>query len=161
MIRTPALDRLVREGTSFVRAYTPSPVCVPARHALITGLPPHRTGVVDNMDPTAEARSMMEMLAARGYQTHGVGKMHLSGVDPRRSWGFEGRDFSEEITDNDDYQAHLDASGSGHVIDPHGVRSEYYYPGRDSESFGDNGHATRLHPPCPEVAPTPVAVNFG
>ena len=31
VIRTPALDRLVREGTAFDSAYSPSPVCVPAR----------------------------------------------------------------------------------------------------------------------------------
>ena len=32
-IQTPTLDRLVQEGTAFTRCYTPSPVCVPARHA--------------------------------------------------------------------------------------------------------------------------------
>lgn len=30
-IKTPNLDRLTREGTRFSSAYTPSPVCVPAR----------------------------------------------------------------------------------------------------------------------------------
>ena len=40
MIQTPTLDRLVREGTAFTRAYTPSPVCVSARHALVTGRAP-------------------------------------------------------------------------------------------------------------------------
>ena len=35
MIKTPVLDRLVREGTAFNRCYTPSPVCVSARCALL------------------------------------------------------------------------------------------------------------------------------
>ena len=36
VIRTPAFDRLAREGTVFERCYTPSPVCVPARLSLVT-----------------------------------------------------------------------------------------------------------------------------
>ena len=34
IIKTPNLDRLVREGTTFTSAYSPSPVCVPARCCL-------------------------------------------------------------------------------------------------------------------------------
>ncbi len=127
VIKTPALDALVREGTSFTHAYTPSPVCVPARHALITGRPPHCTGMVDNVEDSAPARSIMEVLAACDYQTHGVGKMHFTGSDPRRAWGFGSRDYSEELDPTDDYLRFLAANGYGHVIDPHGFRSEYYY----------------------------------
>ena len=35
---TPNLDRLARESCAFTQAYTPNPVCVPARHNIITGL---------------------------------------------------------------------------------------------------------------------------
>jgi len=35
IMRTPSLDRLVRGGTAFTSAYTPSPVCVAARCSLI------------------------------------------------------------------------------------------------------------------------------
>lgn len=133
IIKTPVLDRLVREGTTFDRAYSPSPVCVAARYALITGRAPHRSGVVDNMPSPAEARSIMQVLAERGYQTHGTGKMHFTGGDPRRPWGFESRDFSEEGTTDDDYSDFLRAHGYGHVIDPHGLRSEYYYVPQPSQ----------------------------
>jgi arylsulfatase A-like enzyme len=37
-IRTPHLDRLVREGTKFDRAFLTAPVCSSARSALITGM---------------------------------------------------------------------------------------------------------------------------
>jgi arylsulfatase len=127
VIKTPSFDRLVREGTAFTRAYTPSPVCVPARFALLTGIPPHCSGVVDNVDGPQGYRSIMQVLTDRGYQTHGAGKMHFSGGDPRRLWGFESRDFSEEATTDDDYSDFLRSRGYGHVIDPLGVRSEYYY----------------------------------
>src|SRR5436190_24206643 len=39
-LKTPALDRLAREGTRFTRAYTPNPVCTPTRASIITGLYP-------------------------------------------------------------------------------------------------------------------------
>jgi choline-sulfatase len=126
-IKTPVLDRLVREGTTFERAYTPSPVCVSARFGLITGMAPHRSGIVDNMPFPKEARSIMQVLTECGYQTHGTGKMHFTGGDPRRKWGFESRDFSEEVHTDDDFADHLRAKGYGHVIDTQGVRSEYYY----------------------------------
>ncbi|HEX2999642.1 MAG TPA: sulfatase-like hydrolase/transferase, partial [Armatimonadota bacterium] len=124
--RTPVLDRLAEEGTAFLRAYTPSPVCVSARCSLLTGLPPHRTGCTDNTPMPQSMPSLMERLATAGYQTHGVGKMHFV-PDSRALWGFEGRDYSEECGVADDYRAFLDAAGYEHVRDPQGVRSEMYY----------------------------------
>lgn len=141
LIKTPVLDRLVREGTTFTRAYTPSPVCVAARHALVTGLPPHRTDVVDNVEEAPPARSFMEMLAGAGYQTHGVGKMHFTG-DLRREWGFESRDFSEELTEDDDYRTEVARAGYGHVLEPLGFRSEYYYLPQPSQVPAHLHHTT-------------------
>ena len=127
IIKTPALDRLVREGTTFTRCYTPSPVCVSARCATLTGLPPHKSGCVDNMPMPQEQSSFMERLQTLGYQTHGVGKMHFT-PDSRRLWGFESRDYSEELAGaDDDFVNSLHNAGYGHVEDVHGVRSEYYY----------------------------------
>lgn len=37
IIKTPTLDKMVEEGISFERAYTPCPVCVPARYTMHTG----------------------------------------------------------------------------------------------------------------------------
>src|SRR5690349_5050937 len=39
--RTPALDQIAKEGMIFDACYTPSPVCMPARISLGTGLYPH------------------------------------------------------------------------------------------------------------------------
>ena len=125
IIKTPVLDRLVREGVSFERCYTPSPVCVSARHALITGLPPHVTGCVDNKDTALSHSTFIERLRDRGYRTHGVGKMHFV-PNPRDMKGFQTRDFSEPFGE-DDYKQFLVDSGFGHVDEPFGVRSEYYY----------------------------------
>ena len=126
VIRTPVLDRLTHEGTAFERCYTPSPVCVSARCSLVTGMQPHRTGVVDNMAIPQHLPGFITALHERGYQTHGVGKMHFT-PDPRRMWGFESRDISEEGMEDDDFKESLRAAGFGHVDDANGVRGEYYY----------------------------------
>ena len=138
IIKTPTLDRLVREGTAFTRAYTPSPVCVSARHALVTGRAPHQSRCTDNNDAGGNETSLMQCLHDAGYQTHGAGKMHFAPVD--KMWGFESRDISEEGGGADDYRKFLDEHGYDHVEDPHGVRSEYYYLPQPSQL------PARLHP---------------
>ncbi|GAB5562322.1 MAG: arylsulfatase [Synoicihabitans sp.] len=127
-IRTPNIDRLVNEGTAFTRCYSPSPVCMPARHSLTCGAPPHQTGCVDNLPITCDRRSFMDELGDLGYQTHGIGKMHFA--KSKGDWGFQSRDHSEELdgeSQQDDYRAFLADKGYGHIKDPHGFRSEFYY----------------------------------
>ncbi len=124
VLRTPNLDRLCSEGTVFTRCYTPSPVCVPARAALVSGLPPHRTGCWDNgTNIGEEIPSVMGKLTDLGYRTHGIGKMHFT-PQRERLWGFESREVSER--GDDDYRAFLDANGYGHVLDVHGALREMY-----------------------------------
>lgn len=128
-IRTPVLDRLCREGVRFDRCYTPSPVCVPARMALLTGLLPHRNGCFDNGGrPAAGQPTLMGLLGAGGYTRRAVGKMHFS--PPRSGLGFEAMELSEEIPacpEIDDYLTFLHGRGFRHVHEPHGVRSDMYY----------------------------------
>lgn len=49
--RTPNLDGLALEGTVFERAYTPSPMCAPARACLFSGRYVHENGCWDNCFP--------------------------------------------------------------------------------------------------------------
>ena len=127
LIKTPAMDRWAAGGTAFTRAYTPSPVWVPGRCSLITGLPAHRTGCTDNVAMPQDLPSFMEHLRDAGYQTHGSGKMHFT-PDHLRMWGFESRDIAEEVKqEGNDYSAYLKEQGFGHVLEDGGLRSEYYY----------------------------------
>src|SRR5690606_11715724 len=105
IIKTPALDSLVENGVSFTRAYTPCPVCVPARYSMKTGQMPHRTDCTVNQRMPDGRKSFMEILSANGYQTHGVGKMHFSFKDKGMwaMWGYESRDVSEECNLEDEY----------------------------------------------------------
>lgn len=130
VIRTPHLDRLAREGVLFSSAYTPSPVCVPARCSLIHGQYPHNTGCADNGHCMPEDRpTFMQALADAGYRTHGIGKMHFN-PDRQGLRGFQTREHQEELrndVEEDDYLKFLQANGYDHVYDPFGPRGEMYY----------------------------------
>ena len=43
-VGTPNIDGLAASGILFTNAYTPSPWCLPARCAILTGQYPHRSG---------------------------------------------------------------------------------------------------------------------
>jgi arylsulfatase len=128
LIKTPALNSLVRHGVTFTKAYTPCPVCIPARYSMHTGLMPHHTNCVVNEVSPNNHRSFMEILRDNGYQTHGVGKMHFMMKDTPSTtmWGYESRDYCEGI-EHDDYTDYLAANGYGHVQEHHGLRGDMYY----------------------------------
>ena len=88
--RTPSLDRLAREGVVFERALCASPLCVPSRAALVTGMLPSRTGVYDNgAELPAGIPTVAHYLRLLGYRTVLSGKMHFIGPDQLH--GFEER----------------------------------------------------------------------
>ena len=84
---TPALDRLAADGIRFDSFYTASPVCSPARGALLTGCYPPRIGfgsfhglpvLFPGMDlglPPTEI-SIARVLSDAGYATQAIGKWH-------------------------------------------------------------------------------------
>ena len=77
-VRTPGLDRIASEGVLCANCVTTTPVCVPARLSLATGLYPHSTGVWTNcghaMSP--DARTWFQAIRDLGYRTSVFGKTH-------------------------------------------------------------------------------------
>jgi uncharacterized sulfatase len=77
-IRTPNLDRLVREGTTFTRAYCPNPTCTPTRASIITGMYPSQHGAWTLGTKLLEDRHTVgEDFQKAGYRTALVGKAHF------------------------------------------------------------------------------------
>lgn len=82
LVKTPHLDRLAAEGVVFENAYTPSPLCAPARATVMNGLLPSRTGVYDNAaEFPSSIPTFAHYLRLAGYRTCLSGKMHFVGPD--------------------------------------------------------------------------------
>ncbi|MDZ4849873.1 MAG: sulfatase-like hydrolase/transferase [Pirellulaceae bacterium] len=82
-VRTPNIDRIASEGMIFDACYTTSPICMPARISLITGLYPHNAGHsvwgnVANYHVPPEAATMFRDIQKAGYTTAQIGKLHWS-----------------------------------------------------------------------------------
>ncbi len=105
-IQTPNLDHLAATGIRCTRAYTPIPLCTPARTSLLTGQWPMQHGVIANHGTEGEGQlasdsaTFSQVLHEHGYWLGYIGKW---GVDPKRTpnaFGFhdfvpEGR-YAEE-----------------------------------------------------------------
>ena len=86
-VQSPTLDQLAREGVRFANAFTPSPVCSPARACLLTGRTPSQVGIHDwleeagpqfgDPDWLADEITLPEILTAAGYHCGLSGKWHL------------------------------------------------------------------------------------
>lgn len=107
-LRTPALDSLVKNGVYFPNAYTPSPVCSPARASFWTGLYPSQHGIHDWIDEKTypkkwlpeDSPTLATLLRDAGYRTGFVGKWHCG-----QSWVHQpGFDFY--VGENKDQYPH-------------------------------------------------------
>lgn len=130
VIETPNLDYLASLGTVFDNAYTPSPSCVPARAALLTGMDPWHTGILGmgvGQKPmgTGFNHTLPGEMSRAGYHTQGIGKMHFH---PQRSLnGFHNTVLDESGREEDpgfisDYKQWFNKNKTGDygIID-HGI----------------------------------------
>lgn len=79
-VKTPNLDRLVREGVSFTNAYAQSPICTPSRASFMTGMYPSTIRASKNGAAAwADAAPLIsKTLGDGGYDCGLAGKLHLS-----------------------------------------------------------------------------------
>ncbi len=139
-IRTPAIDRLYREGMDLQNFRANCPVCSPTRAALLTGCYPDRVGVpgVIRTHPenswgrlSPQAVLLPKLLKSAGYHTAIIGKWHLGlkSPDTPNDRGFD--TFRGYLGDMmDDYTTHR----------RHGIN----YMRRNREEIDPSGHATDL-----------------
>lgn len=110
-LRTPNLDRLAKNGVWFTNAFTPSPVCSPARACLATGRDFHRCGVKENGQSTPTALpNYYRHLRDAGYEVAGVGKFDLH--KPDHDWGLDGSKMLAEYG----FTSGIDNEGKGDAI---------------------------------------------
>ncbi len=83
-ISTPALDRLVAEGTQFGRAYCNNPVCSPSRSTIITGQYPSTHGCwTIGVKLPEDVPTVGDRFREQGYATTLIGKAHFQPLASR------------------------------------------------------------------------------
>jgi len=88
IVRTPNIDALAARGTRFTAAYTPCPICVPARAALATGRYVHAIRYWDNaMGYDGRVPGWGARLQGADVRVESIGKLHYA--DGGASTGFD------------------------------------------------------------------------
>lgn len=132
-MHTPNLDQLAAEGCCYPNAYSNNPVCMAARHNIITGLTAKHHGFDDNYfeeNPKVipyNIPTFPQLLSDNCYDTIAIGKMHFQPC--RRYNGFTKMELMEEIPRNledVEYAKYLKENGFGDVQSLHGVRHLLY-----------------------------------
>lgn len=147
-LHTPNMERLLRRGVNFTKAYTSCPVCVAARYTIRTGREPLTTRCFSNgrsklqdIVASGQAKDMegrcgsylARTMRQLGYRTFGVGKFHTSPRD--EDVGYDVQYHSEELYNGegarqaDSYASWLACEHPefSHVEQLQGERTEMYY----------------------------------
>ena len=86
---TPNFQRLANQSVLFTNAHCPAPACGPCRAAVLSGIPPYRSGLYENMQPLRQVMPditlMPRFFSNHGYHSSGSGKILHYVIDPR-SW---------------------------------------------------------------------------
>lgn len=89
-LKTPGMDRLVREGVLFRNAFVTTSLCSPSRASILTGLYMHAHRVVDNFTPfDPRLPTFPALLREAGYRTAFIGKWHMGGESDEPRPGFD------------------------------------------------------------------------
>ena len=98
---TPNIDKLVKGGISFKRAYAQYANCSPSRMSFLTGLSPNKLGHEGRYNDKTQFKSHMTLpgyLKDNGYKTFSFGKVYHDINDDSSSWSFR-HDIKREGND--------------------------------------------------------------
>jgi len=107
-LRTPNLDRLAAQGVDFSHAFTPTPICSPARASLLTGRWPNQHRCInippfDGYQPADVSTPVLwNLLHDAGYRQALIGKFH--GEVPGKPTDYGVDRFKWEEDDYDDWR---------------------------------------------------------
>lgn len=132
----PFLDEWAGTGVDFRRAYTASPICMPARVSMFTGRYPscHRVRTNHNKEDAYFTRDLLDVLRENGYRTALCGKNHShrnyedfdyfegnghSGNEEGEDRTPEERSFSKWINKLEHMESHVPSPGGLEVQHPY------------------------------------------
>ena len=160
-VRTPNLDSFAERGVYFRSAYTPCPICSPARRSILTGHNPATDGALDNsFHPIANPTDTLpNLLRLSGYQTAMVGR-NMHQFPGYKRYGFE-------INDHDPFQeyystAHRDlwaAEANGRAVTGRSEKRGIHWPHLLEHSIHVDGFTTRPWPYPESYHETVFSVN--
>lgn len=101
--KTPNLDKLAANGTTFTRAYCQFPLCGPSRASIMSGMYPVTNGVTGNGGVLKiKTPTLPELFRQNGYWSGRAGKIYHMGVPGNIFTGAPGTDHKEswDVTHN-------------------------------------------------------------
>lgn len=87
VVRTPVLDELARTGVVFSNCYTPSPICIPGRQAMMSGNHCMKINCLrygHDLEPFS--MTFAKRFSQYAYNTVCSGKLHHMGPDQMQGW---------------------------------------------------------------------------
>lgn len=148
-VATPNVDHLAANGVKMDNAFTPSPVCSPARASLVTGLRPSQHGIHDWIGDDeyadrgwlADEVTLPELLGDVGYQTALTGKWHAGRRVQERAFDYAAS-FRDDNFDGPKFSVQRDRRTTDRAI-------EYLRKERDPDApFFLFVGLTATHWPC-------------
>ena len=142
VIKTPNIDKLASKGVIFKNAFSPDPICVPARASIMTGNYPQTcTGKKQNNGKIKDGQPLLtELLKQVGYRAYAVGKLHFLPYSPpnkeRLLHGFEHVDLHESGRILAKYDPEGELSGVEDYFDY--LKSVGYYGYTRANGIGNN-----------------------
>lgn len=92
-VETPNLDSLAEVGVKFTNAFCTAPQCSPSRASVLTGLMPHRHGLIGLAHRGFRLRKdvalLPKLLSQAGYSTHLFGVQHETTWDKVSELGYQ------------------------------------------------------------------------
>ncbi|TLX75776.1 sulfatase [Labilibacter sediminis] len=91
---TPQLDEFAKQGVIFENGYTNTPICMPSRSIMATGLYGVSSGMMGFMHMKKEVPTTMQTFQDNGYLTGILGKVNHSTPNMKFKWDFV-HDYAE------------------------------------------------------------------